>query len=83
MSLTWNAATPPDIPPRGPVQWLRVALRGVTLVFCTYFGMIFVIAFNLVERWLPLGIAIRDHPPVGLAGSDTLRAEAAAARACR
>ena len=59
MSLTWNAATPPDIPPRGPVQWLRVALRGVTLVFCTYFGMIFVLAFNVIERWLPLGIAIR------------------------
>ncbi|MEM7614514.1 MAG: lysophospholipid acyltransferase family protein [Pseudomonadota bacterium] len=59
MSLTWNAAEPPEV--RAPRAWERgmMILRGLALVLLTYFGMIFVLLFNLIERALPLGISHR------------------------
>ncbi|WP_112322739.1 lysophospholipid acyltransferase family protein [Oceanibium sediminis] len=59
MSLTWNASTPEPVPRPGVLQRLRMVARAVTLVALTYFGIIFVVAFNLVERVVPLGIAHR------------------------
>ncbi|MHA3977252.1 lyso-ornithine lipid O-acyltransferase [Halovulum sp. GXIMD14794] len=59
MSVTWNEAEPPEVrAPRG-LEWLRLGLRALTLVVVTYFGIIFVVVFNLVERVLPLGISHR------------------------
>ncbi|MEM9639917.1 MAG: lysophospholipid acyltransferase family protein [Pseudomonadota bacterium] len=59
MSLTWTGPEPPEVRP--PRWWERglMVLRGTLLVVLTYFGMIFVVGFNLIERVWPLGIAHR------------------------
>ncbi len=59
MSLRWNEADPPQVRKPTGFEIARMLLRGSVLVFCTYFGIIFVLFFNLVERVLPLGIAHR------------------------
>ncbi len=59
MSVTWNGAEPPAVPSAGPIQTLRMMLRATILIFVTYFGMIFVVLFNLIERIAPLGVAHR------------------------
>ena len=59
MSVTWNGADPPELPRPALWQRGRMVLRGAALVLVTYFGMIFVLLFNLIERWLPLGVSIR------------------------
>ncbi len=57
MTPTWDAAIPPDLP--RPTWWQLIVafLRALVLVSMTYFGMIFVLVFNLIERWVPLGVA--------------------------
>jgi len=55
----WDDA--PQIIVRGPTWWerMRMVMRGLTLVSITYFGIIFVVIFNALERLTPLGIADR------------------------
>ena len=59
MSLTWNGADPPEVRAPRPLEWVRLALRGAVMLFATYFGIIFVVAFNIIERALRLGVADR------------------------
>ncbi|MEM8788718.1 MAG: lysophospholipid acyltransferase family protein [Pseudomonadota bacterium] len=50
--MTWNAADPPELRRPRPWEYLRAGIRALVLLFCTYFGIVFVIAFNaLGRRW--------------------------------
>ncbi len=59
MSVTWNGAEAPPLPRPTLAQRLRRVARAAAMVLTTYFLMIFVLAFNLAERWWPLGVAQR------------------------
>lgn len=57
--MTWNGAAPPALRGPRPAEAVRAVLRGTTLFVVTYFGIVFVLIFNLIERLVPLGVAHR------------------------
>lgn len=57
MTPTWNGAEPPDVPRLRFWQIAVVVIRAILLVSVTYFGMIFVLLFNFIERFRHLGIS--------------------------
>lgn len=51
MSPTWHAPDPlPELPPPGPMGWLRLVLRGTALGLVTYGGLLLLLLLRLIER---------------------------------
>lgn len=57
MTPTWEGGEPPELPPVKLWQWPVLLVRAIILVTLTYFGMIFVLLFNFIERFKFLGIS--------------------------
>lgn len=50
MSATWRAASPPALPPVGPLGWVRVVVRGALLGGVTFGCLGLLLLVRLVER---------------------------------
>ncbi len=57
MSLTWTGEDPAPPPAPGALGRVRMVLRGASLLFVTYFGMIFVLILNAANRGRHTGTA--------------------------
>lgn len=61
MSPVWSPDVTPELPPLGPVEWLRIALRGLLLSVILLAGLALLLPLRLVER--PLFGARRPITP--------------------
>lgn len=57
--VTWNGAEPEPVRAPTPLETAGLVLRALALFLLTYFGIVFVVLFNLLERVWPLGMAHR------------------------
>lgn len=78
MSLTWNEANPPDLPPTGPIARISAVVRIALLVVLTLAGMVVVVLLRLIERAMPLRLSTRvvqvwGRLALGLAGVRMVR----------
>jgi len=59
MSVTWTGEKPASPPAPGIAGRVRMVLRALALIFVTYFGMIFVLILNALNRGRHTGAAHR------------------------